>query len=325
MGFLRRLRGPAPTSMPAALKGRITFYLDGHAETGDGIVWVDLSKSPSGTYVLLCRDAADDGSAVGDRTVGPGRYRLIEDGGDLRCDGRLERPNGGKVADNGTFALADWQFGEGLHCRFLVMTADGQPVIDEAFGANAHFVAISDDGRFAAIHLASNPDAPDYDELFALYDLTRSSKLWSKPLECGRAESVAFDPGRAILHVSTKAFGMFGYGLLDGETDESAIREAILARGTGFDILTLITDEVASGQVAAERARRLVSDCERASTMLGEYPGHAARALRLAGEILEAQGDLAGALALWDRALAMDSKVGIRLRADALRAATSAK
>lgn len=309
--------------MPAALKGRIAFYLDGHAETGDGIVWVDLSKSPSGTYVLLWRDAADDGSAVGDRTAGPGRYRLIEQGGDLRCDGRLERPNDGKVADNGTFALADWQFGDGLHCRFLVMTADGQPVIDEAFGANAHRVAISDDGRFAAIHLASNPDAPEYDELFALYDVTRGRKLWSKPLECGRAEGVAFDPGRAIVHVTTKTFGSFGYGLLDGSTDESAIREAILARGTGFEILTLVTDEVGSGQLAPERGRRLVADCERASAMLGEYPGHAARALRLAGEILHAQGDLDGALALWDRALATDSKVGVRRRAAALRAEIS--
>ena len=294
--------------------GHVKWLASGRVQTGDGILWGEVAISPNGSFALLTLDAYSIGQD------GLGRYRLVEREARLRCDGRLERPNGGKVANDGTFALADRQFGDGLRCRFLVMTADGRPVIDEALGANALRVDISDDGRYAAIHLASNSEAPEFNELFTVYDVMRGLKLWSKPLECGRAESAMFDPDRGLVHVGTKTYGSFDFGLVDGTTDEWAIHEAILARGNGFEIIGLVREELAPVRLAPTRARRLVADCERASAMLGEYPGHAARALRLAGEILEAQGDREGALALWDRALAADPKVGIRRRADALRA-----
>jgi hypothetical protein len=62
----------------------------------------------------------------------------------------------------------------------------------------------------------------------------------------------------------------------------------------------------------------LVDACLRASGRLAEYPRHAARAFRLAGEIVEGS-DASRTLAFWDRALALDPKVGISKRAAALR------
>lgn len=304
MGYHPPLRGSDQQSALPASMARIQFFLGGHAETGDGISWDEFVMSPSGRFVLLTVDAYSIGGK------GPGRYRLVETDAGLRCDGRLGHPSDGKVADSGIFALVDRPFSHDLRCQFLVMTADGRPVIDEAFGANALRVDICDDGRFAAIHLAGNPDAPEYDELFTVYDVTRGTKLWSKPLECGRAESATFDPARGLIHLTTKAYGSFDYRLADGAIDEWEVREAILSRGSGFDILTLVTDEVEFGPLSRQRATRLVADCERASAMLGGYPDDAARALRLAGEILEAQGDRKGALDFWRRAHALRADMG---------------
>ena len=66
-------------------------------------------------------------------------------------------------------------------------------------------------------------------------------------------------------------------------------------------------------------ARRalLVSACERASGLLTEYPSHRARALRIAGELVESTDEQA-ALTYWERALAVDPKVGIATRARTL-------
>ena len=46
MGFLRRVRRPDPVATDSLRKGQVTFFSDGHAETGDGIAWVDVATSP---------------------------------------------------------------------------------------------------------------------------------------------------------------------------------------------------------------------------------------------------------------------------------------
>lgn len=184
MGFLRRVRSEsvAPDNLA---KGRVTFFADGHAETGDGIAWVDVAMSPSRAFVLLWRDASDDDTAIGHRVGGPGRYRLIEQGAGLRCEGRLDRPNDGRVANTGTFILADWLFTDDLRSRLHVFTADGTEVIRREYRANVAATFIDAGGRYAAVQMASNPSAERDDERFVVLDLTRGSELWSKPLEVG--------------------------------------------------------------------------------------------------------------------------------------------
>lgn len=67
------------------------------------------SRSPNGRYIIAWRDANDAGTHGGARHAGHGRYLLIE-GETVIADGRAERPNDGKVADNGTFVINDWLF-----------------------------------------------------------------------------------------------------------------------------------------------------------------------------------------------------------------------
>jgi hypothetical protein len=116
--------------------GRVALHADGHAETGDGIYWAELSMSPSDTFVLLWRDATDDDSTIGYRTGGLGRYRLIEKGVGLRCDGRLERPNDGHVANNGAFIIADWLFTDELRSRLHIFSAEGESLVRRDNRAN---------------------------------------------------------------------------------------------------------------------------------------------------------------------------------------------
>jgi len=77
VGFLRRIHRPDPVATDSLRKGQVTFLADGHAQTGDGIAWVDVAMSPAQAFVLLYRDASDDDTSVGYRASGPGRYRLI--------------------------------------------------------------------------------------------------------------------------------------------------------------------------------------------------------------------------------------------------------
>ena len=45
------------------------------------------------------------------------RYLLLE-GSAVTIEGRIQRPNDGKVADNGAFILNDWMFGDALQSTF---------------------------------------------------------------------------------------------------------------------------------------------------------------------------------------------------------------
>lgn len=319
LGFLHRMRRRDPAATDELAKGRVTFFGDGHAETGDGIVWVDVSRSTSRTFALLWRDASDDGSAVGHRTVGPGRYRLIENGVGLRCEGRLERPNDGHVANTGTFILADWLFTDDLRARLHVLAADGTELIRRECAANVSASFMDDEGLFAAAQLASNPSDNGDDERFVVFDLSSRSERWSKALEVGRAEGVEFDAAASAVWVTTGTFGRVRYNLADGSVDTAALRATLFQTGSGFDILALVEDEIAVG-VEPDRREALVGACLRASDQLGTYPRHAARALRIAGELLEST-DPSRTLVYWERAIAMDPKVGLAKRVKELHAA----
>lgn len=127
------------------------------------------------------------------------------------------------------------------------------------------------------------------------------------------------DPGSGVLRANTRSLGTIDYDLVTGETDLDVIRTSLLEHGDGFEVLSLSQEEFASGPLEGSRARVLMAACESAAEKLCGYPSHEARALRLAGEIAEAQRAPADALIYWERALAIDAKVGIAKRAAALR------
>jgi hypothetical protein len=316
MGFLRRIRRPDPAA-DNPRKGQVTFFADGHAETGDGIAWVDVAMSPSRVFVLLWRDASDDEASVGYRASGPGRYRLIEQGGGLRCEGALERPNDGHVANTGTFILADWLFTDDLRSRLCVIDAEGTELVRRECRANVAATFIEAEGQYAAVQMASNPSDDRDDERFVVFDLTRGSESWSKRLEVGPAAEVEFDVAAGALWITTSSFGRVRHGLADGSVATAPLRELALETGDGFEILALVEQEIASG-IDGDRRETLVRACLRASDRLASYPGHAARALRVAGELLEAS-DPTRTAKFWEHALALDSKVGIAKRLNELR------
>ena len=95
-----------------------------------------FSKSPNGEYLLAWRDADPTGRRGGYRESGKGDFLLIH-GGQVAAEGRMERPKQGQVADNGTFILSDWRFGDQLRSTIYAFNKSGKLLIKQDFGANA--------------------------------------------------------------------------------------------------------------------------------------------------------------------------------------------
>jgi predicted transcriptional regulator len=119
--------------------------------------------------------------------------------GAILVTGRLERPQDGHVADNGTFILNDWMFGDGLNSRLCAFRADGQKLLEREFSANLGTSGISSDGRFAICQTAHAPGSPDSNRHF-LFDLEEGQEIATWVQETGWTNSYEIDSANRIKH-----------------------------------------------------------------------------------------------------------------------------
>ena len=172
------------------------------------------TKSPNGEYILAWRDADPGGGRGGYRNSGKGDYILIHHGLIL-TDGRMERPNDGRVCDSGRFALSDWRFGDALRSTFHVFDSQGETLFAKEFKANALYGEISSDGRFAIFVTARSKNADS--NKMSVIDIDSAAVLWSRRPEPGLlADRYEFDAAKNLLWLVYDDRGSYSFSLSDG-------------------------------------------------------------------------------------------------------------
>jgi hypothetical protein len=201
MSWLRRLLGaererPAAEPMPEpapANPARVNI-----ASHGRRIVSVpeldfvgERATSPNGRFTLLWRDRC----WMDDQVV-EGRYVLI-DGDAVAVDARMERPQDGKVADDGTFILNDWGASDELSGTFHAFRAVGTEIVSRRYSANLLNNGLSRDGRLAVCQTCNAPGSPD-SSILTVFDLERGAEVASWVPESGWARGYEFPGGQRI-------------------------------------------------------------------------------------------------------------------------------
>jgi hypothetical protein len=138
------------------------------------------NRSPHGRYALVWRDGSD--SRGGSRTSGEGRYVML-DGKKLVADGAMERPNDGRVADNGTFILNDWRFSSDLSGVFWAFRFDGSLILSRSFSANLFNNRLSADGTVACCQTCDS--ASEDSAILAIFDLVAGTEISTFSAESG--------------------------------------------------------------------------------------------------------------------------------------------
>jgi hypothetical protein len=107
MSWLRKLMGLHAEPTPRCSGGANEVALTSYGERIISVPELDLMgqhhQSPNGRYRLIWQDAGWSS----DRRDARGRYVLLADG-QVTVDGRMDRPQDGKVCDAGIFVLNDW-------------------------------------------------------------------------------------------------------------------------------------------------------------------------------------------------------------------------
>lgn len=297
-------------------RSAITFILrDDFVEVPELSFFGRFSRSSSGDYLLAWADWDPVRSTGGWRKTGLGRYLLVLKE-TLLLDGKMERPNDGHVANNGTFIFNDWMFGDGLKGTFYAFDSVGTILVKREFDANLFNNGISDDGRWSVCQTC-NSDNDDGNRLI-LFDLESGGMLWSVQPETGWGRNYKFDSRAEVLLLEADKFGWLRFNLHTGEfLDTALLIEKKLAIGNGFDLHQIAADRIAqlsdTGLLdeSDEIVRILTLALERD---LEDYPNERAAILRTLGETHERIGDFGSAIDCYKRALALNPRVGIKRR-----------
>jgi hypothetical protein len=140
-------------------------------------IFCEYSKSQNGQYILAFYDGDPFKHVGGHRKEGKGVHFLICDN-QLLVMGQVERPNDGKVANNGFFIINDWLFDDNTSSIAYGFNQKGEIIIKKRLKANLLTNAISSSGHYAVFKTCDS-NTTDHDSLF-LYDLTNGALVWKK-------------------------------------------------------------------------------------------------------------------------------------------------
>lgn len=276
------------------------------------------AASSNGQYHLIWQDRNPEGTIGGHRYEGHGTWSLLTDSGALLAKGQLERPQDGHVADDGTFILSDWMFGDGLKGRLQAFRADGRKLLEREFSANMASSSLSDDGRFAICQTANAPGSPDSCRYF-LFDLEKGEEITSWEQETGWADGYEFDSVNERIYLSKEGKDRVAYGFDGKMVDREGWQRTRIAAGD-LGVIRSVLEGVGHSLTHDLRTAIFAGlDVVAESDDIWSQ----AKALRLRGEMHEQAGEVDEAIASYEQALAIDPQVGVSRRLGKLQRSTS--
>lgn len=310
MNLFRRIfggkdAGAHPPVLPASVERRSSAPLDDGAprlfEIPSRRHFGECTRSKNGGFLLTW---ADNGAQ--------GRYFLLS-GNRILAEGRMARPNDGKVADNGTFILNQWGSGNSLRGTFRAFNYLGEPIIAKRIAANLFNNGLSLDGRYAAVQACNAPGSAD-NSILLVYDLIQNAEIGRFVPQSGWADDYRFHDDGTI-ELGYAKLGYFRYALTGEFIDHRGWQEAQLTKGDYSMVLITIEHILKEheGKPSAELAQKLIRAIDRVIPQV--VPEHAktlAMAKKLRGMCLEACGDGEQALLCFQEALAIDPKAGVK-------------
>lgn len=269
-------------------------------------------QSENGRYILAWSDFDSNSKILGFREKGHGRYVLLEDG-KIKVQGKLERPNDGKVSNQGIFIINDWMFDPGLNGTFYAFNADGQELIQHKCEANLLNNGLSDDGKYAVCQTANNSEGDDGNKLF-FFDLKDRKFVWKRKPETGWTKEYLFDTIQNVLFLIYNKKG-FRYSFVNGAFIDSELWEKdSINFANGYQLLEIAEEK--KRQLELKNADLLCYDevmgLLKRALEKGVSENTQARIYRTIGEINYMHGEIAEAIKNFEMAIKLNPAIGVK-------------
>jgi hypothetical protein len=276
-----------------------------------------FSRSRNGRFILGWADYDPASGRGGARKEGLGSYVLI-DGADLILRGNMQRPNDGKVSDNGTFVLNDWMFSDDLSGTFYAISPSGEVLVQKRFKANLFNNGISDDGRLAVCQTC-NSDYEPHSSILAVYDLEKKSVLGQFIPLTGWGEQYRFDLADQLVQLIYDNGRSYRYKFDGTCIDVGQWHRDRELFGSGYDLLSIAETRLQAPQSSELSSYSEVIGLLKRSLEKGVSDYTQARIHRLLGEIYHRCGEKNLAIDHLANALRLNPKVGIKKLYESLK------
>jgi hypothetical protein len=283
------------------------------------------SKSSSGEWYICWKDGVttSEGSLLGFRESGHGSYALYNKKQEkVILSSKLERPNAGMVADNGTFCISDWHFGEGLFGTIYTFLANGEKAIGKRFEANIFNCAISDNGLYVICQTCENKASED-GNLLTLFNVKTGGVLFSINPMTPWADQYIFDVNNRRIGVTIRDGGTYYYDFDGKFLDEKKYDEEQLASSRYEVVINKAQNILKSENLDFYQANRVIEAIDYSLTLLNEdefhYKTWAATAYKIQGLAYEFISNDQDALLVYQIALGLNPKIGLKRKIENLK------
>ncbi|MFJ2452602.1 tetratricopeptide repeat protein [Pseudomonas protegens] len=271
-----------------------------------------LSKSKK--WAIAWRDSDPSAGRGGHRESGLGAYVLADvSSGTVAYHGSMPRPNNGHVCDTGVFCLEDWHFGSTLSGTFSVFDPSGSVILAKELTANIFTSGISKHGKYAFCATANSPT--DHGNKVFLFDLVNRVEMYSVTPVAGWPDSYEVDEGTGELMALFKDMGSFRYSVHGQFMDADQLGDANL-NSSHYDRIILAAEKIL-GEVdlTEERIQEVLTAVQRARSLgADENPAWKPTALKVQGLAHEQLGQYPEAVQVYEEALALNPKIGVKRR-----------
>ena len=271
-----------------------------------------LSKSK--LWAIGWRDSDPSAGRGGHRESGLGVYVLTDlSTGTVSCHGSMPRPNNGHVSDFGFFCLEDWHFGSSLSGTFTVFDPSGAVLITKELSANIVSSAISINGKFAVCATANSPS--EHGNKVFLFDLLKRVELYSVTPKAGWPERYEVDEKTGELIAHFKDVGSFRNDIDGRFLEADQLNNANLA-SSRYDRIILAAEKILEDvDLTDERAQEVLTAIQRARSLgADENPAWKPSALKIQGLAHEQLRQYGEAARVYEEALALNPKIGVKRR-----------
>ncbi len=198
-----------------------------------------FSESMDGKYLIACQDADQNLGRGGFRDSGNGRFALVE-GQSVLFSKDCQRPNYGKVSNNGTVVVSDLLFSGEVGSKLLAFDVTGKQFLDYRFMAKTEINGLSDDGLFAATYSYSDSE----DDRINLFDVEKGTLLNSFSSESGVPQSFKFDHKNWILFLCYRNGRSYRYSFAGKFLDSTRYQKERVEDASAIELVLILQEKM---------------------------------------------------------------------------------
>ncbi|WP_295801175.1 hypothetical protein [Mucilaginibacter sp.] len=265
-------------------------------------------KSPDGRFIVL---AADSYELNGKNKKG--QLALLNDK-QLLFRVSLQRPNDAHVSNNGIVICCDWLNSEALTGKFLVFNNSGEVIFSKKTTANLGNCALSENGLFALFETYGS-DTGHSNQIFIM-DIAQRAILaqFERPYAFNTATII--EQQKQIILKNHKGF-TFEIDFEGQQLKRGNYEKQILAKGSIYDKMILYEDKSEDEKFADAQYLQLLEKA--VNDKDASYSFGVDKIYRKIGEYYEANNQFDKTIEFWEKAFALNPKIGISRKLENLK------